>query len=229
MGVFLSTPAIAQKQANAAVAMEHLSRAAQSGVVRAWFYLAVLYGQAYRPADLIRCVTCGAEAGDPQAQAVLGYYYSSGTFVAKDQAVAEKWTRLAAESGSPQYMRGFGEILQARGTEDAARQAVEWIRKAAERDDRKAQHELALAMLNGTGIDMDVAGAVALLRSLTQQNVPEAKLTLGKLYCEGIVVDRDLREAQRLFEEAAAARVVEAGRYLRWLKSMPESPKAGKE
>ncbi|MCL2725942.1 MAG: SEL1-like repeat protein [Polyangiaceae bacterium] len=40
-----------------------------------------------------------AEQGDAEAQAALGFMYSEGRGVAKDEAEAVKWWRKAAEQG----------------------------------------------------------------------------------------------------------------------------------
>ena len=42
----------------------------------------------------------GAEQGHPQAQYNLGIYYKEGRGVAKDEAEAEKWFRMAEETNA---------------------------------------------------------------------------------------------------------------------------------
>lgn len=217
MGIILSTPGLSPEKVDGPAAVQHLTKAVGTGVHRAWMYLFGVHAAANRQAEAIRCLRAGAEAGDPQAQAVLSNYYANGTLVPKDLEQAEKWARLAAETGSPQYVRGLADVIAAKGTKDAEQNALKLFREAAEKGEPKAQFQVAVATLSGAERETDVTIAVETLKKLSARGVADAQYTLGKLYCEGLLVERDLATAKSLFDQAAGAGHQGARTYQKWL------------
>ena len=73
-----------------------------------------------------------AEAGDAAAQRNLGFRYSQGVDVEKDEKKAFEWTKKAAEQGDAKAMFNLAnDYASGSGTKKDADEAVEWFRKAA--------------------------------------------------------------------------------------------------
>ncbi|MFT3808950.1 MAG: tetratricopeptide repeat protein [Micropepsaceae bacterium] len=116
-----------------------------------------------------------ANAGDAAAQFNMGVMYANGLGVDRDMGVAMDWWEAAARQ------------LHVR-----------------------AAHNLALAMLAGEPHDGDRDGeppdTTAILRYLkigADAGYPNSEYTLGKLYAEGVGVEKDPRRAAELFLSAS--------------------------
>ena len=73
-----------------------------------------------------------AEAGDPAAQRALGFRYSQGVDVEKDEKKAFEWTKKAALQDDAKAMLNLAnDFANGSGTETNATAAVAWYRKAA--------------------------------------------------------------------------------------------------
>ena len=74
-----------------------------------------------------------AEQGDASAQTNLGFMYSRGRGVGKDDRKAVRWYRKAAEQGDATAQSNLGFMYErGRGVGKDDREAVRWYRKAAE-------------------------------------------------------------------------------------------------
>ncbi len=84
-----------------------------------------------------------ATSGEAWAQADLGYLYEDGLVVAKNDAEAVRWYRLAAEQGYAGAQTNLG-VMYANGTgiEQDLDEAVRWLRLAAAQGDQIAQENL---------------------------------------------------------------------------------------
>ena len=73
----------------------------------------------------------------------MGFAYSYGQGVPKDEVEAVKWFRKAAEQGDAraQFHLGFAYSNGQGVTKDDA-EAIKWFRKAAEQGDAEAQEAL---------------------------------------------------------------------------------------
>ena len=198
-------------------AHKHLLRAAEQGMVKAYYLLWMAYDFARRGKDGLPYLRKGAESGSPDCQAVLGRLYATGTLVPQDRATAEKWLRPAAEFGDPEYQRVLAEFYKETATPRSAPEVIKWFQLASDGGDMKARYWVAVASLNGQGVPMEVERGLALLREAAQANIPDAQWFLGSIYLEGVLVDRDVKEARRWFESAAAGRQQSAVTMLRWL------------
>lgn len=73
-----------------------------------------------------------AEAGDAAAQRNLGYRYSLGVDVKKDESLAFEWTKKAAEQGDAKAMFNLAnDYAKGQGVVADAAEALGWYRKAA--------------------------------------------------------------------------------------------------
>jgi len=73
-----------------------------------------------------------AEAGDVEAQGIVGEIYERGLGVAADYGAAAKWYRLAADSGNTRAQINLGHLYEAGlGMPADPRAAVDWYARAA--------------------------------------------------------------------------------------------------
>ncbi len=94
-----------------------------------------------------------AKDGEADAQQELGYMYSSGKDVPKDDAKAFELFGKAASQGEPFAQRNLGVYFeQGWGTPKDDAKAFEWYRRAALQGHPQAQYDLARMYADGTAI-----------------------------------------------------------------------------
>jgi len=94
-----------------------------------------------------------AEAGDRDAQCLLGIMYREGSGVPQDLAEAAKWYRKAAEQGEVNAQRYLGYVyMEGEGVPQDAAEAASWYRRAAEQGDDNAQLIMGLLYAEGEGV-----------------------------------------------------------------------------
>jgi uncharacterized protein len=168
-------------------------------------------------ATALRLVRPLAEKGDARAQARLGFMYSDGQGVPKDDAAALSWYRKAAEQGDAiaQITLGAMYFLGLGVPQDYAATAS-WYRKAAEQGDAKAQLYLGGMYINGQGVPRDDAAAVSWYRKAAERGLAKAQFNLGVMYAIGDGVPQDYVTAHMWFNLAAAGGDKDAakGRYM---------------
>ncbi len=97
-----------------------------------------------------------AEHGDAASQASLGTLYVNGQGVAKDDAEAVKWLRLAAEQGNAIAQNNLGFMYgNGRGVPRDDAQAVEWYRRSADQGNAFGQAVLGRMYTEGRGVPKD--------------------------------------------------------------------------
>ncbi len=157
-----------------------------------------------------------AEAGDPQAQYLLGIMYARGEGVQQDFYVAGKLYRRAAEQGHSSAQVNLGSLLEncygngACNSEDAA----VWYREAANQGNPVGQYNLAIMYATGDGVAENEWDARLYCRRAAEQGYLPAQFNLGVFYARGMggPVDKEAAwawyetAAQRGFEGALEAR-----------------------
>ncbi len=94
------------------------------------------------------------------------------------------------------------------GVERNMKSAMDWWRRASDQLHVRASHNLALAMLmgepqDGPHEDIDFTAVLRLLKMASDAGYPNSEYTLGKLYQEGVGVEKDERRAAELFLSAS--------------------------
>ena len=121
-----------------------------------------------------------AKAGDPDAQARLGYQYAAGLGVGPDYTLAEQWFLASAEQGAASGQYGLGMLYAGayQGPEDFAKAAV-WFEKAVNASGRtpKYLHALAISYVRVGRRDEARKLLDELRRSATQQYVAPDYIT----------------------------------------------------
>lgn len=89
----------------------------------------------------------------------------------------------------------LGAVMLASLVWQGCEQNLNSLRRAAERGDAKAQHDLGAACYYGDGVPLDVTEGLRWLRKAAEQGDEDAQCWLGWAYSQGRVVPQDLVEA----------------------------------
>lgn len=118
-----------------------------------------------------------AEHGDTWAQNHIGVCYSEGDGVEKNDTLALKWFRIAAENGNITGQLNLGECYYngEGGLEVDYTQATKWFRKAAESGLGIAQYQLGLCYFNGNGVEQNKEEAFRWLQMAARKDHKEAR------------------------------------------------------
>lgn len=153
-----------------------------------------------------------ADQGHADAMGGVGYFYSNGIAVKKDEKEAVVWFRKGAEKGSPKAMLNLGKMLLAgKGvdgvdSEERTKEGLEWLRKAADTGLPEAQVAYgSLFYLGEHGVSKDDAKALAFLKPAADQGSPEAQNMLGIMVEAGQGLPQDEAAAKEWFRKAAMA------------------------
>jgi|APGre2960657505_1045072.scaffolds.fasta_scaffold10432_2 hypothetical protein len=153
----------------------------------------------YSP-DLVR----RAEAGDVVSQVWLGDRYNEGKGVAKNDDLATKWWKKAADQGNPdgQFQMGW-RCWDGKGgvTRDRA-EATRYWKLSADQKNIWSMAALGNAYLNGDGMPQDYNEAVKYLCVAKDGGSSWAQASLGRCYENGWGVPKDRQEAIRLYRRA---------------------------
>lgn len=147
-----------------------------------------------------------AEAGQAEAQYLLGRHLQRGTGPLQDYAEAVQWFRLAADQGvvgaqsqlGQTYLHGLGV------TQDISR-ALHWLELAATSGRAEPLYQLANLLEQGPESIADPARAAQLYQKAADLGHADAAVSLGVLYQNGLGVAQDLLRARQLYEAPAAA------------------------
>ena len=107
-----------------------------------------------------RLFRAAAEKGDAAAQNRLGFMYTAGQGVARDDAQALAWYRKSAKAGLAKAQANLATLyFEGLGVERDYSQALAWYRKAAEQGLAFAQEKLGRMYQEGLGTPRDEAEA----------------------------------------------------------------------
>ncbi len=159
----------------------------------------------------VEAVKPKAEAGDPEAQRMLGECYSNGQGVEQDYGQAAQWYRKAADQGNAAAQAALGELYEVgQGVQRNAAEAAKWYRRAAEQGNARGQYSLAQLYLTGNGVQQDPAEAVKWYSQAAEHGYALAQYNLGVRYKEGKGVAPDPVEAYKWLSLAATRGVRDA-------------------
>jgi TPR repeat protein len=159
-----------------------------------------------------------AQLGDAAAQFNLGWCYSTGRGVTKDDAEAVKWYRKAAEQGNRDAQCNLGWMYEkGRGVPECESEALKWYHKAAEQNEPYAQNNLGCRYRDGRGVPKNEAEAAKWYRKAAEQGNKYAQFNLGWMYRNGSGVPQDDGEAVKWYREAAEQGDSDAQNNLGWM------------
>ena len=144
-----------------------------------------------------------AEAGDRQAQFLLGLILASQD---PDEVPPDSvywWEQAAAQDYSPAQVR-LGRYFASRSNQpEAARRSVEYFRAAADKGDGEALAMVGRSYEDGLGQQQDYQQALHWYRLSAAQGHPFGQAFLADLYANGSGVPQDYSQALRLHRLAA--------------------------
>lgn len=145
-----------------------------------------------------------AQAGDPEAQFLLGNILERGLKGPANPKAAVEWYRRAAEQGHAKAQFRIAEIYYAgRVVPRNLDEAAKWMAKAAEAGIAEAQYNMGLMTERGQGVARDYAKAALWYWKAGHQGLAAAQLQLGVAFASGKGVGRDPVEALKWFDLAA--------------------------
>ena len=157
-----------------------------------------------------------AEAGNAAATANLGYCYQNGVGVAKNGAEAAKLYRKVVEAGGEGASAALVNLADLYETGDGVPRNEREARKLRTRAVELGNSAAALTLGTASGEASDYEEAASRYRRAFELAEAEgkpwsesvsawARLNLGLLYENGVGVPRDVREAKKLYRDAAAS------------------------
>lgn len=152
-----------------------------------------------------------AEAGNSEAQKMLGIMYDYGHGVKADSEKALHWYLQSAKQGHPavQYQVG-AKYFRGDGVRQDYREAARWWEMAANGGQVDAQFNLGLMYFRGLAIETDDIKAAALFAQAAEQGHGHSQYSLAVMYAFGRGVEKNYATARKWFEKSAAQDVGQA-------------------
>ncbi len=147
-----------------------------------------------------------AEAGNANAQNLMGDAYDTGSGVTLDPMLAREWWERAAAQDFDKAVYNLG-LLYAEGRDGIPpdyEKAIEYYDRAIALDYPRAMNNRARLHDQGLGGPADPEAAAELYARAAEMGLPTAQNNLGLAYLNADGVDEDLGRAVGLFREAAA-------------------------
>jgi TPR repeat protein len=145
-----------------------------------------------------------AQLGVPAALTNLGYMYSKGLGVQKDDIRAVYCYKKAVKGEDVAAFYNLAKSYQlGRGISLNNYEAHSYFVKAAEKGYLAAQNELGMQYADGVGVPMDCGVAVEWLTKAARQGFSAAQNKLGVMCFKGVGVKQNIDEAINWMEKAA--------------------------
>lgn len=156
-------------------------------------------------AQQIQALQQRAQAGDAEAQYILGAaYLTGGPILAKDLTATVQWWHQAAGQGYAKAQNGLGYIYQyGVGVPKDYAQAVKWYRLAADHGDAVAQNNLGNLYFAGQGVHRNYSAAFDWVAKAASQGLTIAQHGVALMYRYGKGTTRNLAQALNFYHEAA--------------------------
>lgn len=132
----------------------------------------------------------------------LGQIYFYGTGVSPNHAQAEHYLEQAAQAGHIAAQTLLADLLAAQRKPEA----LEWYRRAADKEQAEAQAKLAQYALTGELSERDPFQAARYAKAAAEKNHPEALKIMGDLYRYGLGIKADNHIAQDYYRRAGFCR-----------------------
>lgn len=159
-----------------------------------------------KPRLAIKCWTIAAELGDAAAQYSLGYNYSKGEYLPRDDVKAFEWYNKAARQGDSRSQFLLGDAYYyGSGIKRDFKQAIYWYKKAADQGNGKAIYSLACCYQKGHGVDRSPQKAFELYLESAGKGYHNAQLAVARCYEAGkdAGTDQNLEKALEWYTKAA--------------------------
>ncbi|NOX83728.1 MAG: sel1 repeat family protein [Alphaproteobacteria bacterium] len=145
-----------------------------------------------------------AEAGDADAQHLLGYIYENGLGVPRDMARALAYYSKAANQGQADSQYALGDLaFTGDGVKRNLERAAGWYKLAAARSHAGAKAQLGVMHAQGLYFPKDINKAIGYFEQAAEAGDADAQYNLGAIYLTGEGKPQDYAKAAGLFEQAA--------------------------
>lgn len=155
-----------------------------------------------------------AQAGNPEAEYMIGELTADGLGTRRSAQVAAGWYKLAARHGyEPAYVTLGFLYLYGAGSEDDPTavaadpaKAAEYLKAAADQGDKTAEYLLGQIYLQGDRVKQDYAQAYRYTVRAANRGVVGAQFNAGFMTARGLGTPRNPVEAYKWFSLAAQQR-----------------------
>ena len=185
--------------------------------------------------EAARLLRLAAEGGHAVAQYNLGGMFEYGDGVEMNKKEAARWYQLAAKQGHADAQVDLGNMFEkGQGVAQDEDQAMRWWQLAAaegnKSDDALGKLTRLTDNLNcfvtvgdiyyygNDDLERDYVMAFKLYSVAAENNNTEAQFKLGEMYRRGLGVEKNIEEARRLYQLAAAKGHEEAKKYVEYLR-----------
>ncbi|MBW8880046.1 MAG: sel1 repeat family protein, partial [Asticcacaulis sp.] len=203
--------------ANPVLAVQYLMSAAKAGRTVAQTELAIRYYrgdaqiQRNEPEGFRWAATAlGDGARSPTLSVIMGDAYANGDLVQQDRNRAKAFYEKAVGLGSAAAMRKLAGLYFTLPGQDAPRQAVIMLRRAANKGEAIAYVDLGRAYATGAGGSVDAQLAFSYFQMAANSGSVDGLVEMGRAYATGYGVTRDSERAVATFQKAAGLGNVEA-------------------
>ena len=174
--------------------------------------------QAYDRGDYARALAAfnaGASAGNASSINALGFLYTEGKGVPKNESRARELIRQAANMGHPNAQNAVGGYYyDGEGVARDFAEACRWFHKAAINGDDDGQSNYGDCLWRGEGVSQNRNEAVSWFRKAAEQGHADGQYSMGIAYQSGQGVEFDVRQARAWYGKAAAQKYQPAIRML---------------
>ncbi len=156
------------------------------------------------PLHDVGAVTRRAEAGEAEAQYMLGTALLFNSGLPLDPVKGLGWLEKAAAQGHPGALFSLSEIYrQGIGVEIDETRRLTWLRRAAAAGSADGQHNLAL-WYESRGDRKDATEAFAWMTKAAMQGQPDSQFILAEFYSSGVGTSRSGDAAMPWLRKSAA-------------------------
>lgn len=187
-----------------------------------------------------------AEKGNSEAEYQMGLLHANGNKVPQDDGKALFWLKKAADknhSGAQSYLAWMNML--GLGKAENKDEAIQWFTKATQSEPQaeeiatdalddlfnslsesdnylthrspQSEYLQGIELLSSRFSEQDIKDGLTLLEKASDENYVPAQIHLAKLYHDGNIVERDLKKAVNLYNEAALNGSHEAQYALGWM------------
>ena len=198
-----------------------LQQKVMDGSAKAGLSLAFMYLAENMTEKAVELISSLAEAGNPTAQYLLGFYYATGDYgVEKNDSLAFKWSSKALSNGYGLAEHNVASLFWGGiGVEQDIQKAKHHFRNSAKNYMHAgSMYSLGLLYYTGDGGETDYVMAGKAFELATVLRYPSAGFMLGKMYLDGNLTgesgDLDYERAYQFFKMAGSLRDPLALRHL---------------
>ncbi|MBT8567353.1 sel1 repeat family protein [Polynucleobacter paneuropaeus] len=211
---------------NYAEALKILAPLAKKGDSKAQEYMGLMYSKGLGvPENFVEAAKwfqMAVDQNNPDAQVDLANMYAAGVGVPKNNSEALRLYKLAAGQKNAYAENKLGDVYHdgILVPQDYF-EALKWYRLAAEHGSSNAQYNISLLYMFGKGVNPNMEEAFKWAKLAADQKNEYGLNAIGTFYENGWVVDKDVKEAERLYTESAMLGFEGAKKNLERLRTTP--------